>query len=75
MAEHLLEVERNAEGSVLAILSPIEENGEAPCGLRVAGPKAWGGSINMARLKISDRDLERYVREYAPEVHERLKNG
>jgi hypothetical protein len=69
MKYHVLEIERNAEGSLLAYLS---KEGES-CGFRIAGPKAWGGSKNIARLKISDNDLFRYIKGYAPEVHEMLK--
>lgn len=61
---HVLEVEINAEGDKLAYLSPEGATG----GYRIAGPKAWGGSRNLARLNVSDSDLERYVRGYAEEV-------
>lgn len=73
MAEHLLEIEVNGEGQTLAYLSPIEENGECNYGYRLAGPKAWGGSQNIATLKISTNDLILYIKEYAPDVLEGLK--
>lgn len=64
MSLHLLEIEVNAEGSKLAYLSPIGEDGEVYDGYRIAGPKAWGGSKNIARIKINDDDLKRYIKEY-----------
>lgn len=70
MSVHILEIEINAEGSKLAYLS---KEGES-CGFRIAGPKAWGGSRNIAKLKITDNDLARYINEYAPEVKELLKS-
>ena len=69
---HILDIEINAEGNKLAILSPANENGEPECGYRIAGPKAWGGSRNLARLKISDDDLIAYINEYAPEIKDKL---
>jgi len=68
MAEHILDIEINAEGQKLAILSPTDESGDVQSGYRIAGPKAWGGSRNIARLKISTNDLARYIKEYAPDV-------
>lgn len=65
---HLLEVEINAEGSKLAYLSPIDDEGKTTVGYRISGPKALGGSKNIARLKIGTNDLVRYVMEYAPDV-------
>lgn len=68
MALHILEIEQNTEGSKLAYLSPADENGDAQSGYRIAGPKAWGGSRNLAKLKISSRDLATYIKKYAPDV-------
>lgn len=64
----ILEVEQNAEGSKLAFLSK-EDSG---CGYRIAGPKAWGGSRNLAMLKISEDDLVRFIKQYAPDIIEKL---
>ena len=68
MSLHILDIEVNAEGDKLACLSPANEDGETQVGYRIAGPKAWGGSRNIARLKISSDDLARYIKQYAPEV-------
>ena len=65
---HILEVAQNAEGNKLAYLSPAGSNGEPLSGYRIAGPKAWGGSKNLARLKIDSDDLAHYIKQYAPEV-------
>lgn len=64
----LLDVEVNAEGNKLAYLS---KEG-AGVGFRIAGPKAWGGSRNLARLKIQEDDLVRFIKEYAPEIIPKL---
>lgn len=72
---HLLEVEINAEGCKLAYLSPIDENDKPKDGFRIAGPKAWGGSRNIARIKLNDADLVRYIRCYAPGVLSELIQG
>jgi len=69
MTIHILDVERNAEGDVLACMG---KEGDG-CSYRIAGPKAWGGSRNIATLKISESDLVAYIKDYAPEVHEKLK--
>ena len=66
--KHILEIHKNAEGSKLAYLGP---QGEDSC-LRIAGPKAWGGSCELARLVISDRDLVTYIKEYAPHLIKQL---
>ena len=71
MALHILEIEQNAEGNKLAYLS--KEGGS--CGYRIAGPKAWGGSKSIAKLKITENDLVRYIKQYAPEVIEKLKSS
>ena len=68
MSVYILEVEINAEGDPLAYLS-VE--GEAS-GYRIAGPKAWGGSSSVAKLKISEDDLVTFIKLDAPEVIERL---
>ena len=39
-----IEIERNAEGHQLAYLNIPNEGG-----MRISGPKAWGGSTNIAR--------------------------
>lgn len=72
MTLHILEIEQNAEGGKLAYLSPADKNGDAQSGYRIAGPKAWGGSKNLARLKVSSDDLVTYIKQYAPEVLEKL---
>lgn len=72
MGSYILEVEVNAEGSRLAYLSPADEDGNTRCGYRIAGPKAWGGSKNIARLKISSTDLAYFIKKYAPDVLEEL---
>lgn len=68
MTLHRLEIERNAEGNKLALLSPVDDNGEITSGYRIAGPKAWGGSYNLARIDISSDDLAAYIKDYAPDV-------
>ena len=69
---HLLDVCRNAEGSILAYLSPLDDDGEEKSGYRIAGPKAWGGSKSLAKLKISTHDLAVYVNKYAPDVKNKI---
>ena len=64
----ILEVEENGEGDKLAYLSK-EGSGR---GYRIAGPKAWGMSKNIATLKISEDDLVKFIKQYAPEVIEKL---
>ena len=68
MSLYLLEIEQNAEGSKLAYLS---KDGDG-CGFRIAGPKAWGGSRSLAKLKISTDDFVRFIESYAPDVLEAL---
>jgi hypothetical protein len=65
----ILDIEQNAEGNKLAYLS---KEG-AGSGLRIAGPKAWGGSRTLAQLKISEDDLVQFIKEYAPELVEKMK--
>lgn len=72
MSVYLLEVNQNAEGSKLAYLSPMDEAGEIEGGYRIAGPKAWGGSRSLARLKISSSDLVEFVMCYAPDVRDEI---
>lgn len=69
---HRLEIEVNAEGGKSATLSPLNGDGEPESGFRIAGPKAWGGSRNIARLQLSDGDIVRYINEYAPHIKELL---
>lgn len=71
---YLLEVEINAEGSKLAYLGKGTKDGYMDDGCyRIAGPKAWGGSRNIARLEISDHDMVEFIKCYAPEIVEQLK--
>lgn len=70
---HLLEVEVNDEGNQLAYLYPLDEDGDTDCGYRIAGPKAWGGSRSLAKLKITDSDLATYINMYAPHIKEMLE--
>jgi len=72
--KHLLEIDKNAEGNILAVMAPMNENGEVDVGYRIAGPKAWGGSVNLARLFVSDNDLVRYIKEYAPHLIDEFKD-
>lgn len=72
MSLFILEVEQNAEGSKLAYLSPADENGNPKSGYRIAGPKAWGGSSNLARLKVGSDDLITFIKDYAPGVLKEL---
>ena len=60
----ILEIEQNAEGYKLAYLSKEGSNS----GFRIAGPKAWGGSKNLATLKISEADLIGFIKQYTPEL-------
>ena len=70
---HLLEIEINAEGDKLAYLSPLDEKGETGSGYRISGPKPWGGSKNLASLKISESDIVAYIENYAPGIKRKLK--
>lgn len=63
-AIYLLEIEINSEGGKLAYLSKEGDDGA----YRIAGPKAWGGSTNIARLKINQNDLVEFIKSYAPEI-------
>lgn len=72
MGKHRFQIERNAEGNKLAYLSPVNENNLIGVGYRIAGPKAWGGSTNIAQIDIDSEDLARYIREYAPDVLKQL---
>ena len=65
----VLEVEKNAEGNVLAYLGK-EDDG---CCYRIAGPKAWGGSRNIATLKIRAADMITFINEFMPELIPHLK--
>jgi hypothetical protein len=72
--KHLLEIHRNAENSTLAYLSPLDENEELGSGCyRIAGPKAWGGSKLITKIKIDSSDIVRYIKGYAPDILEKLK--
>lgn len=74
MTEHYLEIHRNAEGNKLAYMSPMHENPELDKGgYRVAGPKAWGGSVKLADIKISTESFVKYIKCYAPDVMEALR--
>ena len=64
----VLDVEINAEGDKLGILY-VEGSAS---GFRLAGPKAWGGSRNIAKLKFDDKDLVRFIKEYAPDIIPKL---
>ena len=68
MTIHHLQIRQNAEGSKLAIMSPIDDGGKASSGFRIAGPKAWGGSEMLADIKISTDDFVRYFKEYEPDA-------
>lgn len=72
---HRLEVERNAEGSKLAYLTPINEDGELQIGHRIFGPKPWGGSVTLATVDIQSTDLAKYIKKYAPEIVEQLRDS
>lgn len=73
MKLHMLEVEINSEGDKLVYLHPLDDKGETNGGRRIAGPKAWGGSRNIARLNVSSEELVRYIKDHAPDVVEALK--
>lgn len=62
--ELLLEIEVNAEGDKLAYLFNMS-NEE---GQRIAGPKAWGGSRNIARFEFSADNLITFIKECAPAI-------
>ena len=72
MTIHYLQIVQNAEGSKLAIMSPMDGEGKVASGFRIAGPKAWGGSKTLADIKINTNDFVRYIKEYAPDVLELL---
>jgi hypothetical protein len=69
MMMYLLEVEINAEGNKVAYLGKGTKDGYTggSC-YRIAGPKAWGGSRNIARLVISDSDLAEFIKCYASDL-------
>lgn len=67
--KHLLDIVVNAEGDHLAYLS--SDGGETA--YRIAGPKAWGGSKHIVTLEIRSSDLARYIKAYAPDVLQILK--
>jgi len=58
-----LEIRRNGEGQLFAVMSRDEASG-----YRIAGPKAWGGSEDVASLTINPSDLITFIREYVPEL-------
>ncbi len=72
--KHRFEIEINAEGSKLAFLSPIDKDGNIENGYRIAGPKAWGGSKNLATIDIFTSDIISYIRMHAPEIIDALNN-
>jgi hypothetical protein len=67
--KHIIEIHRNAEGSKLAFMG-VKGGG---CCYRIAGPKAWGGSQELASIEVKDSDLVRYIQEYAPHIIKELK--
>ena len=67
---HRLEIHKNSEGDTLAYMEPAnEDNG----GYRIAGPKGWGGTKEIASIEISENDLVAYIKDYAPNVIKLLK--
>ena len=72
MTKHRFQIERNAEGSKLAYLSPVDEDNKTQSGFRIAGPKAWGGSRTLAEIDLSTNDIVRYIKQYAPDVMNEL---
>lgn len=58
------EIHRNAEGGILAYCSPVGGS----VGYRIAGPKAWGGSKELAAIEIRQDDLVEFVMSYAPQA-------
>lgn len=60
----IFEIEKNAEGAVLVYL--MKEGAEG--GRRIAGPKAWGGSRNIARIKIKEEELVQFIKDEAPDI-------
>ena len=73
MTIHHLQIRQNAEGSKLAIMSPVDSGGKVFCNFHIAGPKALGGSEMLADIKISSDDFARYFKEHAPDVLELFK--
>jgi hypothetical protein len=72
MKELILDVSKNAEGGTLAILSTLDKKGDRYDGFRIAGPKAWGGSNNIASLKLTTDDLIDFIKGYTPEIIKEL---
>ena len=70
MNDLILEIDKNAEGDVLAC---IGEEGGTGC-YRIAGPKAWGGSTNLHSLRISPKNMVEFIHQCCPEIHAELKN-
>ena len=73
--KHRLEIWRNAEGAILAYMSPVGADNKVRFGYRIAGPKGWGGTVLLESMDIKEEDLARYVREYAPGVLEEQFRG
>lgn len=66
----LLEIDINAEGDKIAYLG--KEGARST--YRIAGPKAWGGKRNIALLKINEDDIVIFLKDYAPEIIDRIIN-
>lgn len=76
MKYHQFDIDVNAERNALIVAVPLKKNKEVgDCGYRIAGPKAWGGYSNIARFHITETPLVNFVKKYAPDVLEALKNG
>lgn len=73
--KHRLEINKNAEGSKLGIMFPVNEEGDISSGYRISGPKAWGGSQLIDFIEIESNDLVTYIKEYAPDVLRALTEG
>lgn len=64
----ILDIEKNAEGAKLVYL--MKEG--AAGGRRIAGPKAWGGSKNIASFKIPESELVTFIKQECPEIIQML---
>jgi len=72
--KHRIEICKNGEYSKLAYMAPVNEDGEIDSGYRIAGPKGWGGTSTIATIDISEENLIKYIKEYAPNVLKELRS-
>lgn len=75
MKHHRIDIERNAELSLIVFATPLKQNKEVgDSGYRLIGPKAWGGSKNIASFDITETPLVNFIKKFSPEMVEAFKN-